>query len=99
MVLSEGSRVLMTETENPIVLGLWSSYEVCSFASQRLGSLLHMLYRFQDVLRYHSNAVSKVAAASHACRSIKREINQLGHFKWLKPRHSLSDFQKQGILF
>ena len=32
MVLSEGSRVPRTEAENPIVLGLWSSYEVRSFA-------------------------------------------------------------------
>ena len=43
----------------------------------------HLLYTFQDVLSYHSNALSKAAAASHARRSIKREIDQLGHFKWL----------------
>ena len=58
----------------------------------------HLLYTFQDVLSYHSNAVSEVAAASHAHRSIKRKLDQLGHFKWLKRRHSLSDFHKQGIL-
>ena len=39
MALSEGSRVPTTGTENPIVLSLWSSYEVRSFASQQLGSL------------------------------------------------------------
>ena len=40
IVLSEGSRLPRTETENPIVRRLWSSYEVRSFASrQRLGSL------------------------------------------------------------
>ena len=39
MVLSEGSRVPTTATENPIVLGLWSSYKVRSFASRQLGPL------------------------------------------------------------
>ena len=39
MVLSEGSRVPRTGTENPLVLGLWSSYEVRSFASRQLGPL------------------------------------------------------------
>ena len=39
IVLSEGSRLPRTETENPIVLLLWSSYEVRSFASRQLGSL------------------------------------------------------------
>ena len=34
MALSEGSPVPRTGTENPIVLGLWSSYEVRSFASR-----------------------------------------------------------------
>ena len=43
----------------------------------------HLLYTFLDVSSYHSNAVSEVAAASHARRSIEREIDQLGHFKWL----------------
>ena len=42
------------------------------------------LHTFQDILSYHSNAVSEVlvdvAAASHARRSIEREIDQLGHF-------------------
>ena len=33
------SRLPRTETENPIVLRLWSSYEVRSFASRQLGSL------------------------------------------------------------
>ena len=40
MVPSEGSRIPMTETGNAIVLGLWSSYELRSFASRQLGSLL-----------------------------------------------------------
>ena len=39
MVLGEGSRVPPTGTENPIVLGLWSSYKVRSFASRQLGPL------------------------------------------------------------
>ena len=39
MVLSEESRVPKTETGNPIVLGLWSRFEVRSFASRQLGSL------------------------------------------------------------
>ena len=39
MVLSEGSRVPTTGTENPIVLALWSSYKVRSFASRQLGTL------------------------------------------------------------
>ena len=39
MVLSEERRVPRTETENPFVLRLWSSYEVRSFACQQLGSL------------------------------------------------------------
>ena len=39
----------------------------------------HLLYTFLD----HSNGVSEVAAASHARRSIEREIDQLGHFKRL----------------
>ena len=36
----------------------------------------HSLYTFQDVLGYHSKAVSAVAAASHPLRSIKWEIDQ-----------------------
>ena len=43
----------------------------------------HLLYTFQDVSAYQSNAVSKVAAASHVRRSIVPEIDQLGHFKQL----------------
>ena len=43
----------------------------------------HLRYTFQDVSSYHSNAVSEVAAASHARRSIDPEIDQLGHFKQL----------------
>ena len=41
MVLSEGSRVPRTEAENPIVLGLWSSYAVrfFEFAGRQLGFL------------------------------------------------------------
>ena len=39
MALSEGSRVPGTGTENPIVLSLWSSCDVRSFASRQLGSL------------------------------------------------------------
>ena len=83
MVPSEGSRVLKTETETPIVL-------VCGVAMKFVLSLVdsldpcrHMLYTFLDVLSYHSNAVSKVATASHPRRSIEREIDQLGHFKRL----------------
>ena len=42
----------------------------------------HLLYTSLDVSSYHSNGVSEVdAAASHARRSIEREIDQLGHFK------------------
>ena len=48
-----------------------------------LDSRRHLPYTFQDILSYHNNAVSEVAAASHARRSIKREIDQLGHFKGL----------------
>ena len=58
----------------------------------------HLLYTFQDVLSYHSNAVSEVTIASHARQSNKRKIDQVGHFKWLSRRHFLSNFQKQGIL-
>ena len=51
MALSEGSRVPRTGTEKPIVLGLWSSYEVRSFAGRQLGSLpsfaVYMLRRFE----------------------------------------------------
>ena len=43
----------------------------------------HLLYTFLDVSSYHSDGVSEVAAASHARRSIEREIDQLGHFKRL----------------
>ena len=43
----------------------------------------HLLYTFLDVSSYHRTAVSEVAAASHARRSIEREIDQLGHFKRL----------------
>ena len=43
----------------------------------------HLLYTFLDVSSYHSNGVSEVAAASHARRSIEREIDQLGPFKRL----------------
>ena len=39
MALSEGSRVLRTKTENPIVLGVWKSYAVRSFPSQQLDLL------------------------------------------------------------
>ena len=39
MVLSEGSRVPTTGTENPIVLGLWSSYKVRSLAGRQLGPM------------------------------------------------------------
>ena len=39
IVLSEGSRLPKTERENPIVLCLWSSYEVRFFASRQLASL------------------------------------------------------------
>ena len=48
-------------------------------------------YTFQDFSSYHSNAVSEVAAASHARRWIEREIDQLGHFKRLQRSHFLSD--------
>ena len=85
MVLSEGSRVPTTATENPIVLGLWSSYKVRSFASRQLGPLpyINLLYTFQNVSNYHSNAVSEVVVASHVRRSIDPEIDQLGHVKQL----------------
>ena len=83
MVLSEGSRVPTTGTENPIVLGLWSSYNVRSFASRQLGPLLSFANTFQDVSSCHYNAVSEVAATSHVRRSIDPEIDQLGHFKQL----------------
>ena len=43
----------------------------------------HLLYSFEDVSSYHSNAVSEVTAASHVRRSIAPEIDQLGHFKQL----------------
>ena len=43
----------------------------------------YLLYTFLDVSSYHSNGMSEVAAASHARRSIEREIDQLGHFKRL----------------
>ena len=50
MALSKGSRVPRTGTENPIGLGLWSSYEVRSFAGRQLGSLqsfaVYILRRF-----------------------------------------------------
>ena len=97
--MSEGSRVPRTETENPIVLHLWSSYEVRSFASRQLGSLssFAVYINFLDVSSYHSKAVSKVAATSQARRSIEREIDQLGHFKRLQRYHFLSDFQIQII--
>ena len=36
----------------------------------------HLLYTFPDVSSYHSNAVSEVAVASHARRSIEREIDK-----------------------
>ena len=83
MVLSEGSRVLRTETENPIVPGLQSSYEVRSFASRQLDFLPHLLYTFQDVSSFHSNAVSEVAAASNTGRLLNCEIDPLDHFKRL----------------
>ena len=83
MVLSDGSRVPTTATENPIVLGVWSSYKVRSFASRQLGPLPSFAPTFQDVSSYHSNAVCEVAAASHVPRSIDPEIDQLGHFKQL----------------
>ena len=51
MVMSEGSRVPKSGTENLIVLGLCSSYELRSFASQQLGSLpsfaVHIPRRFE----------------------------------------------------
>ena len=48
--LSEGSRGWRIQREKPIVLGLWSSYEDCSSASQQLGTLpsfccLHSTFR------------------------------------------------------
>ena len=43
----------------------------------------YLLHTFQDVSSYHNNAVSEVASASHARRSIEREIDQLGDFKRL----------------
>ena len=39
MAQSEGSQVPRIGTENLIVLSLWGSYEVRSFASRQLGSL------------------------------------------------------------
>ena len=39
ILLSQGSRVPRTERENPIVLCLWSTYEVRSFAGRQLGPL------------------------------------------------------------
>ena len=48
-----------------------------------LGPCRLLLYTFQDLSSYHSNAVSEVVAARHARRSIEREIDQLGHFKRL----------------
>ena len=47
-----------------------------------LTSCRHLLYIFHDSI-YHSMAVSKVTAASHAVQSIDREINELGHFNRL----------------
>ena len=43
----------------------------------------HLLYTFPDVSSYHGTAVSEVADASHARRSIECEIDQLGHVKRL----------------
>ena len=59
---------------------LWSS-----FFRQSTAWILAVIccIHFLDVSSYHSNGVSEVAAASHARRSIEREIDQLGHFKRL----------------
>ena len=65
IVLSEGSRLPRTETENPIILCLCSSYEVRSSPVDSLDPCRHLLYTFLDVSSYHSNGVSEVAAASH----------------------------------
>ena len=43
-----------------------------------LGPCCHLLYTFQDVSSYHSNAVSEVAADGHAYWSIECKIDQLG---------------------
>ena len=82
MVLSEGSLDPMTETENPIVLVCGAAMKFVLSLADSLDPCCHLLYTFHNVLSYHSNAVSEVAAASHARRSIKREIDHLGHFKW-----------------
>ena len=58
-------------------------------------ALCLVLIVFQDVSNYNGNAVSEVMAASHACQSIERKIDQLDHFKLLQTRHFLSHFQKQ----
>ena len=78
MVLSEGSRVPGTETENPIVLGLSSSYEVRSFASRQLGPLPSFA-----VYNPRHFELPLQCSGRHARRSIELEIDQLGDFKRL----------------
>ena len=49
----------------------------------RLDPCRHLLYTFQDISSYLSNAMGEVVAARHARRSIELEIDQLGDLKRL----------------
>ena len=59
----------------------------------------HLLYTFLDVSSYHSNAVSEVAASSHARRSIECEIDQLDRFKGCSGVISCSIFKNKVSMF
>ena len=50
---------------------------------ESLTSCRPLLYTFQDVLCYRSNAVNEVAATSHAGPLVDRTVSHLGHLKQL----------------
>ena len=84
MVLSEGSRVPTTATgKSNRFVGCGAAIKFVLSLVDSLDPCLHLLYTFEDVSNYRSNAVNEVADASQVRRSIDAEIDHLGHFKQL----------------
>ena len=92
IVLSEGSRGLWTQRESPSFLACGAVTKFILSWVDSLSSCRHLLYIFRDVSSYYSNAVSEVAAAAHACRSLDRE-------KWPKSKRWVTSYGCSDIIF
>ena len=73
IVLSKESQGLWIPRESRLFLACEAATKIVLWRVDSLSSCRHLLYTFRDVSSYHSNTVSDVAVATHACRSLGLE--------------------------